>query len=433
MTEYGSLIPALLIATLAPFGTLISESSHIPLPTWRSLPLFTHGDCMDTRQSPAGSISSVKDQRYVYFPAILGVFVLITRVVFRGPLYFGDGPDHLASIAAKIYIIQPPGYWLFNRIAGLFPDPVLAITVMNILFSVAGIVVFYYTACFFANRVNAFLAALAYSTVFYIWFSGEIHSTYASQILFPVATFYVLLCYDRDRAKWMLWVAALIFAIGAGLRPSDGAFMIPMVMYFAAFRIPRKEALLFLSFIFLFCLGWVIPTWLAYKHIRGGVQGVNGFSAYVAHITTFQSILTGFKLYTVANFARYLLPLLVAFWPILGVAVLNATRNWNDWRIKAVVIWIVPGSLFFVLMLITNAPYLNFLTAAILLLAVSAPRMMVIAAVWNAVVFLGFGPIPSRRLTVNIVNSFVLRCTRGGIEQQFNATLSQMQHLNNGL
>ena len=388
---------------------------------------------MDTKQGSAGSISSLRISRSLYFPAILAFVVLVTRIIFRGPLYFGDGPDHIASIVAKTYVIQPPGYWLFNRIGGLFSDPVLAITVMNILFSAAGIVVFYYTACFFTGRVNAFLAALAYSTVFYIWFSGEIHSTYASQILFPVATFYVLLCYERDRAKWMLWLAALIFAVGAGLRPSDGVFMIPMAMYFAAFRMPRKEAFLFLSLVFLFCLGWAIPTWLAFRHIHSGAHYVGGVQTYVAHITTFQSIFTGFKMYTVANFVRYVLPLLVAFWPILGIAVLNVVRNWNDWRIKAIVIWIVPGSLFFVLMLITNAPYLNFLTAAILLLAVSAPRMMLVTALWNAIVFLGFGPIPSHNLAVNIVNSFVLRCTRGGIEQRFNATLSQMQHLNNGL
>jgi hypothetical protein len=391
---------------------------------------------MDARHGPVFFTNSLRDPRNLYFPSALAVFVLLTRIIFRGPLYFGDGPDHIASIAAKTYVIQPPGYWLFNRVGGLFSDPVLAITVMNILFSVAGIVVFYYTACFFTGRVNAFLAAFAYSTVFYIWFSGEIHSTYASQILFPVATFYVLLCYERDRATWMLWLAALIFAVGAGLRPSDGVFMIPMAMYFAAFRMPRKEGSLFLSLILLFCLGWAIPTCLAFRHIPQGVHnahGVRGFQTYVAHVTGVQSILTGFKMYTMANFVRYFLPLLVAFWPILGITVLNSVHNRKDWRVKAMVIWIVPGSLFFVLMLITNAPYLNYLTAAILLLAVSAPRMMLVTALWNAIVFLGFGPIPSHNLAVNIVNSFVLRCTRGGIEQRFNATLSQLQHLNNGL
>ena len=209
--------------------------------------------------------NSLRDPRNLYFPAALAVFVLVARIVFRGPLYFGDGPDHVASIVTRTYIIQPPGYWLFDRVAGLFTDPVLAITVMNILFSVTGIVVFYYTACFLTGRVNAFLAAFAYSTVFYIWFSGEIHSTYASQILFPVATFYVLLRYERDRATWMLWLAALIFSVGAGLRPSDGVFVMPMALYFAAFRMPRKNAVLFLSLIVLFCLGWVIPTWLAFN------------------------------------------------------------------------------------------------------------------------------------------------------------------------
>ena len=388
---------------------------------------------MDARQGPARSTKSLKDPRSLYFPAALAIFVLVTRIIFRGPLYFGDGPDHVASIAEGTYIIQPPGYWLFDRVAGLFSDPVLAITVMNILFSAAGIVVFYYTAHFFTGRVNAFLAAFAYSTVFYIWFSGEIHSTYASQILFPVATFYVLLCYERDRTTWKLWLAALIFALGAGLRPSDGVFMIPMALYFAVFRVPRKEAFLFLSLIVLFCLGWAIPTWLAFKRIESATHSSGGVQTYVAHIATVQSIFTGFKMYTLANFVRYFLPLFVAFWPILGIAVLNAIRNRKDWRVKALVIWIVPGSLFFLLMLITNAPYLNFLTAAILLLAVSAPRMMLVTALWNAVFFLGFRPIPSHNLAVNIANSFVLRCTRGGIEQRFNATLSQMQHLNNGL
>jgi hypothetical protein len=388
---------------------------------------------MEARQGPAFSTNSPRDSANLYFPAALAIFVLVTRIIFRGPLYFADGPDHVASIAARTYIIQPPGYWLFNRVGGLFSDPVLAITVMNILFSVAGIVVFYYTACFFTGRVNAFLAAFAYSTAFYIWFSGEIHSTYASQILFPVATFYVLLRYERDRATWMLWLAALIFAVGAGLRPSDGVFMIPMAMYFAAFRMPRKEGFLFLSLILLFCLGWAIPTWLAFKHVASAAHSSGGVQTYVAHITTFQSIFTGFKMYTLANFVRYFLPLLVAFWPILGIAVLNATRNRKNWRVKALVIWIVPGSLFFLFMLITTAPYLNFLTAAILLLAVSAPRMMLVTALWNAIFFLGFGPVPSHNLAVNIVNSFVLRCTRGGIDQRFNATLSQMQHLNNGL
>ena len=365
------------------------------------------------------------------FPAILAVFTLMTRVLCRGPLYFADGPAHLESIAAKSYIIQPPGYWMFARIAGLFSDPVLAITAMNIAFSVAGVVVFYFLACFFTSRLNAFLAALAYSTIFYLWFSGEVHSTYASQILFPAATFLVLLCYERKRSKGLIWLAALVFAVGAGLRPTDGAFLIPMLLYFAAVRMPRRDALLFLSLDALFCLGWLIPTWIAFARFDAGAAG---FGQYVAYITTKQSMLTGFRMYTLANPVRYILPAIVAFWPILGIALKNLTQTWSDWRTKAFVLWIVPGSLFFVLVLMACAPYLNFLTPAIFLLALMVPRRslskwLAVTAVWNAFFFLALGPIPSQKLAVNVLNSFVLRCTHGGIEQRYNTILTQMQHL----
>jgi hypothetical protein len=148
------------------------------------------------------------------------------------------------------------------------------------------------------------------------------------------------------------------------------------------------------------------------------------------------------RMYTLANPVRYVLPLVVGFWPVLGIVVRNVIRSRRDWRTKSLLIWIVPGSLFFIFSLISDAPYLNYLTAAILLLAVSAPgnvsisgkwigRLLVVTALSNAFVFLALGPVPSQKLSVNIVNGFVLRCTRGGIEQRYNKTLSQMQHFDN--
>lgn len=367
----------------------------------------------------------------LFLPTLLAVFVLITRLLCRGSLYFADGPAHVESIIEKVFIIQPPGYWLFNHIAGLYGDPVVAITVMNISFSVAGVVVFYYTACFFTGRWKAFLAALAYSTVFYVWFSGEVHSTYASQILFPVATFNALLSYERDRAKWMLWLAAGIFAVGAGLRPSDGVFMIPMVLYFAAFRLQRKEALTFLILISALCLCWVIPTLVALHNYHGYGDGIQDSTAYLEYIVTCKSILTGINGFTLANSARYAIPLLAAFWPVLGPAVLNAVRNWNDWRVMSMVIWIIPGSLFFVLFLITDPTLLNFLSAAILLLAVGSPRMMAVTAVSNAVLFLTMAPIPSQKVIVNVADCYVLQYTRYGIQHHSNLRLSEiLQTLN---
>ena len=51
-------------------------------------------------------------------PFVLAALTLVTRVFFHGELYFADGPQHVSSILERIYVIQPPGYWLFNRARG---------------------------------------------------------------------------------------------------------------------------------------------------------------------------------------------------------------------------------------------------------------------------------------------------------------------------
>ena len=366
-------------------------------------------------------------------PLALAIFTLVTRVLCSGSIYFADGPNQVRAILKKVYIVQPPGYWLFDRIAGLFPNPITAISVMNILFSVAGVVVFYYAALFFTGRRNAFLAALAYSSIFYIWFSGEVHSTYASQILFPVSIFYVLLRYERDKAEsWLLWLAAVLFAVGAGLRPSDGAFLFPMLVYFSAVWLPWRKAVLFLALSLAMCLAWVVPTAWAYHHFDhdyfSGLPA-EGASSYTMNIVKVRSVMAGVNAYSLANVTRYVLPLMVAFWPVLTIAVLSIVRHWEDWRIRMLLIWILPGSLFFILSYIADAPYLNFLSAAVLLLAVRAPRMIAVTAVWNIVLFLSFCPIqnPSQRLSVNVWNNYTAQFTRYAINHQWQPkSLSQL-------
>ena len=357
-------------------------------------------------------------------PLALAIFTLVTRVLCSGSLYFNDGPNQVRAILKKVYVVQPPGYWLFNRIAGLFPNPTTAITVMNILFSVAGVVVFYYAALFFTGRKNAFLAALAYSSIFYIWFSGEVHSTYASQLFFPVSIFYALLRYERNKAKsWLLWLAAVLFAVGAGLRPSDGAFLFPMLVYFSAVRLPGRKAALFLALSLALCLAWVVPTALVYHHFDhayfAGLPAESA-SSYTMNIIKVRSVLAGVNAYSLANVTRYVFPLVVAFWPVLTIAVLSIIRHWEDWRIRMLLIWILPGSLFFVLSYISVAPYLNFLSAAVLLLAVRAPRMMAVTTVWNIILFLSFCPIqnPSQRLSVNVWNNYIVQFTRYAIDHK---------------
>jgi hypothetical protein len=53
--------------------------------------------------------------------------------------------------------------------------------------------------------------------------------------------------------------------------------------------------------------------------------------------------------------------------------------------------------------------------------------MMAVTALWNTVFFLGFSPIPSRRLAVNIWNCYAGHFTRYGIEHQWWPNLSTLQ------
>jgi hypothetical protein len=90
----------------------------------------------------------------------------------------------------------------------------------------------------------------------------------------------------------------------------------------------------------------------------------------------------------------------------------------------------VPGSLFFALSFMAAAPCLNFLSAAVLLLAVGAPRRMFFTALWNAVFFLGFSPLPSRFLAINAWNCYAGSFTRYGVEHQWQPNLTAPQGTN---
>jgi 4-amino-4-deoxy-L-arabinose transferase-like glycosyltransferase len=360
-----------------------------------------------------------------YIPQLFLVFfTLLTRLLCIQGVYFADGPRHLEAIRARTYIIQPPGYWLFNRIAGLSSHPAAAIACMNVLFSVAGVEMLYVTALLFTSRRNAFLAALAYSSIFYLWFSGEVHSTYASQIFFSVSVFYLLIRFERERKSWLLYLSAAVFAVGAGMRPTDGVFLIPMLLYFSVIRLSRLSAACYLALTAILCLGWAIPTELAFKASRGGTQGVVLYAGSIMHV---RSILTGVNSGTIANVARFVLPLLAAFWLVIPTAFLKIYCNLKQIETQLLLVWLLPGSLFFIFSYISDAPYLNCITAAIVLLTLGSPGKIALTAASNAAVFLFFVPIPSHHLAVNVWNCDVGKYTLFALRHQWQPNLSDLQ------
>jgi 4-amino-4-deoxy-L-arabinose transferase-like glycosyltransferase len=365
------------------------------------------------------------------YPWLLAAVVLASRALTAGPIYFADGPAHVEAARAHSYIIQPPGYWLFNRTIALFPDPEKGIVFLNWTFSVLGVVAFYYAARLLVQKRVAQLGAAVYGAVFYAWFAGDIHSTYASQLLFPVLVFlFFLLHLSRPRLVYVLGASAA-YAIGAGFRPTDGLFLGCMFLYYLLRHAPLRQALLCIALATVLCLGWVVPTLEAY--VEGGI--LNSSIVYSSTVTTrVSSLFHGITYRTMANVARFAVPVIVAFWPLL-VPVLRTAPKIRDETLKLLWLWVAPGAAYLVLFLMADAPYLNFLTAAVLLLAVKqldswgpVLRTLLLASclVTNVGIFLLFIPIPSSSVAVNALNVFVGKYTSYAIRNRWQPNLSDI-------
>jgi hypothetical protein len=189
-------------------------------------------------------------------------------------------------------------------------------------------------------------------------------------------------------------------------------------------RLGLKDTLRFTALACALCLCWIVPTWLAFRNSQDGTIGAVN---YVNEIVRIKSLFSGINQYSLANVVRYVFPLFIAFWPLLVTALTNIVRNRNQWHIRMLLFWIVPGSLFFTLFFIADAPYLNFLAAAILLLALNAPRAMLLTAASNVVVFLAFVPIPSHKLAVNVWNCDIGKYTLYAIRNHWQPNLSTVQ------
>jgi 4-amino-4-deoxy-L-arabinose transferase-like glycosyltransferase len=355
------------------------------------------------------------NRRALLFGGCLGVIVFLLRAVTSGPVYFADGMRHMAAIADHTYVIQPPGYWLFNRTAGLFINPEHAIHLMNWMFSALGAMAFYGCARRIVKSPLAELGAVLYACVFFAWFSGGVHSTYASQLLFPPLAFYLTLRYREDSRPLWICLLAASFALGAGLRPSDGAFIAPMLLLFF-FKLPRRHQVLFALLAFLFCLSWFIPSQLAQRHYHPDDSGSELRRVAIGAVA-FGKI----NVYTIANALRFFLPLVLA----LGPALYFLPRARNVW----LWLWVLPASIFFLLVFISDAPYLNCVIGGYILLCLvglsSSQTMrtsvLVIACsiLINLAFYAGFRPLSLDSKGYAIVEKDLGNYTLYAIKHQF--------------
>jgi Protein of unknown function (DUF2723) len=235
------------------------------------------------------------------------------------------------------------------------------------------------------------LGALLYATVFFAWFSGNVHSTYASQLLFPPLMFYCMLRYREDKRTLWVCAVAVSFSLGAGLRPSDGAFLAPLVLLFF-FQLRRKQQILLALLTIAICAAWLVPTKMAQMRYHPDNE-----AALVLRMSP-GPLMGKFNVYTIANALRFFLPMAFALGPA-AVFLFRARSLWL-WT------WALPGSLFFVGLFISDATYIDCLLGAYVLLCLIgmatyqdrrvAVAVLVCSILINSVFYLGFRRLQSQ-------------------------------------
>jgi hypothetical protein len=355
--------------------------------------------------------------------SVLSLLTFISRYLTRGPVYMVDGPSLVAAIAAKTYVIQPPGYWLFAHLGGMFHDPASGLAFWNRFFSAIGVGVIF-LICRKLARPNlvCWFGALAYSSVFFAWFAGDTHSSYPSQMLFPALFLYCALLYMERPSIFRLIAWAAVFSVGAGLRPSDGAFMVPLYLYFLFQWVSsnRDRALFVLTTAF-FCLLWYLPT-------HAALNASNGFTFNVALGRAFRErslLLCGVTPGSVLNMVRVLLPMCFAFWMFLPSIFMDGRKNLKT----VLILWILPGLSFLLFVYMADADYLTFCTGS-LILAVAlrenvrlAVSMLLVCFVWNTGLFLSFSPLSGDGNVGQLVNFYVVKYCHYGIIHHWTSTL----------
>ena len=378
------------------------------------------------------SLRNELDRQDAILFACIAILVFVTRRIFAGPVYFVDGPLLIATIRLKWFIIQSPGYWLYAHLGGFFHDPAKGLAFWNQLFSSLGSAVFFLLARLLGTEKRlALLAALTYSFTYYIWFCGEIHSSYAAEILFPALTLCCFLKLEQRRTIAWSGAAAISSGLAIALRPSDGIFLLPLWAYL----LWRDRSTL--RIVAVFCvtsvvafLAWYLPTQHAVHRI-----GFNSTESQLMICLRATSVfLVGITPHSLANVSRVYVPLLLAYWPVLPLLFSRRSRKAN-WVLA---FWTLPGLLFFTFGYMADPTYVVFLSGAFVLAALlqesrrSAVFCLSLCLLWNVGVFTTAQPRESTSPQSLLWNFYLTKYCAYGIRHQWTATPGQLLPVGRG-
>jgi hypothetical protein len=220
-----------------------------------------------------------------------------------------------------------------------------------------------------------------------------------------------------------LAACGLSYAAGAGLRPSDGAFLGPLFLFFTVKYVsdwPRRLTLLAISCVG--CLAWFIPTQIA-AHAAHAVN----FGSQMSFAQEASPLKVGINQKSIANTLRVVLPLLAAFW--MFVPAVRFQRSLDENRI--ILLWITPGLLFMLLVYMADPVYFTFFTAAIILMVALSRQqriafnLLLACAIFNVILFFFAAPIKGSSRLDQALNFYVIKYSFYGVRHNWSSTIGR--------
>ena len=352
----------------------------------------------------------------------LAIVTFLSRLIYTSSPYYVDGPEHVRAISSGSLFIQPPGYLMFAELGRfvsilLHVSPALALCIINIFASTAGAYIFAKLAASLFERNLAVALACCYAFSDVIWFVSDVHSTYALSAALVVGFLY--LC-QRNESGWWL---GLVWAVQAGIRPSEGVFTLPFVLIIL-YRQGWMQMLRFAFTAIPVVALWYVPTAL---HFGGGVlsplRSASGQAGPLAN-----GLLSHAPLQRkIGNLVHVAFAVFNA-WNILSIAmVLGWFATKNSWM-RSLIWLLLPGFAFYVLIFFSDPAYLAYLVAPGLLLAGESLRTLrnargvaiaVVALLISVAQMTLCRPIAARSQAAAVLDAYVLEYSGWGLRHEY--------------
>jgi hypothetical protein len=363
---------------------------------------------------------------------VLAVFALVLRCSSVSQVYFADSFRHVNAIENGSLVIQPPGYFLFN-LTGLVTSRLLhlsvphALDVVNICFSVGGVVVFYALCCLLFDLQHAFLLSLVYACSPLTWFASDIQLSYASMTFFaPLLLFLV-----KGKKRFVL--GCFVWAVMTGFRPSDGIFVVPWMLY-QSINVPWSGRLKGSALAAVGVLLWWIPTAQRFGGtLLGPISRSKGQAAGLA-----RGVLAGHpSIYSLANFVRGCTGMTIAWGILTPLVAIGLLWLWRDeeW-VRSLIVWMTPCIAFSLLYYVSDATHFSNEVAPGLIVVgfffVKLGRKRLQSLVYSAAVacsllfMFGARPVDPETKPGAVVDAYFVSFSAWALRHQYGPTLAEL-------